>query len=304
MTAPYIPLADFAATWAERSDERPDYATPDGPPVHLGEELGLRHRLDDLLDTVVALQRADWLQDSVYLGPRSMPEVYGELLHAARTLQIAVPPAVVGPCGGSTQGTFGTDARAYLRVSSFFMTGAKPAQRQFVLGRLCGHIDAHQVTWGTLYALLVDHNGVRRLATRAIGPALEFILAPLSVGARLALSRWHRSAEITADRAGLLCCGDLDAAGLALLRLSLGVKPGLSPEEYLEQAKNRRGEDTPGAWAEVLSGQPWTHKRMKALELFARSQPWVDAGHEPVGDGDVVSSEELHRLTTNLLQVG
>ncbi len=302
LSTPYVSLADFAHTLAERSDTLPAYAHPEGPPIHLGEELGLRYRLDDLLDTMVALQRAEWLHDSVYLGPRSMSEVYGELLQCCRTLGIPVPPAVIGPIPGRSQGTFGTDARAYVRLSSFYMSAASSDQRRFILGRLAGHIHCEQVTWGTMYALLVDHNGVRRLARRAIGPALEFILAPLSVGARLALSRWHRAAELTADRAGLLCAGSLAAAGESLLRLSLGVRPNVTPEEYMEQQRSQRPDTSPGRFAEVLSSQPWTHKRMKALELFTRSQTWVDAGHEPLGD--VISKDELDAQTSKLLGVG
>ena len=110
--------------------------------------------------------------------------------------------------------------------------------------------------------------GSGRSPGRASGRCSRSILAPLSVGVRLALSRWHRAAEITADRAGLLCCGDLERAGRAMLRMSLGRTPDIDVATYLEQLRASRGA-RPGKWTELLSDQPFTHKRLEALAAFA-----------------------------------
>jgi len=301
--APYPSLADFAATWSD-AREVPTWAhAVDNALVPPLETLGLRHRLEDVLDTVVALQRSEWLQEGVFVGPRAMPEVYRDVLECARTLRIAVPPAIVSSGASSDQGAFGTDERSYLHLSSFFVTAASQAERRFVSGRLCGHVAARQVTLGTLYAVLVDHAGLRRVARQGVGPTLEFVLAPVSVGVRLALSRWHRAAEISADRAGLLCCGDLAAAGRALLRMALGVQPGLSPEQYLDQLHSVREDGSPGKWAEVLASRPWMHKRIRALELFGRSEVWTELGGEAFGE-PLLTRDELALRTSTLLQVG
>jgi len=300
--APYISLADYAATVARRGEAvTPEYVHPTGPPVHLTEGSGLAERLEEVLDTVVALQRADWLQDGVYLGPRAMGPVYRDLLECARTLGVAVPPAVVAGCSMSAQGTFGTNDRAFLLLSSFFLKGADEAERRFLLGRLCGHIHARQATWSTLYALLVDHNGIRQVGRRYLGPTLEVVLAPMSLGARLALSRWHRAAEITADRAGLITSGTLDGARRALLRLALGVRPEVDPTDYLDTLRGVRSDDSPARWTELLASQPWMHKRMQALELFTRSETWVQLGGAP--HPDPISRERLDQLTEALLRV-
>src|SRR5690606_3953853 len=168
-------------------------------------------------------------------------------------------------------------------------------ERRFLLGRLCGHVKARQVTWGTLYALLVDHDGLRRVGRRTLGPALEVFLAPLSLGARVALSRWHRAAEITADRAGLIAAGDLETSRRALLRLALGVRPDLDPTDYLDALRSAHAQDSPGRWTELLSAQPWMHKRMQALELFTRSAAWAEASGQEVPDP--LSRDELDRRT-------
>lgn len=297
--APYVPLADFAAAFDPNGGELPPWVHRDAAAQQILDTLGIRNRLEDVLDTVVALQRAEWLHDGVYAGPGAMTTVYRDVLHAARTLRIAVPPAILAGTGLKMQGCFGTDGRAFLYLSTFFFDPASEPERRFMAGRLCGHIAAHQVTASTLYATLVDQYGLRAVARRAVGPMLEVVLAPLSFGVRLALSRWHRAAEITADRAGLLCCGTVEAAGAALLRQSLGRTPNVDVATYLDQLRGSR--NAPGKWTELLSDQPFTHKRLEALSAFARSTMWGELTGTTVPDA--ISREELDRITTRLLGV-
>ncbi|MCB9684193.1 MAG: M48 family metallopeptidase [Alphaproteobacteria bacterium] len=296
---PYVSLADFAATFESEAEDLPPWVHADASGASILDQLALRHRVEDVLDTVVALQRAEWVQDGVYAGPHTMPEVYRDVLHAARTLRIAVPPAILAGCGLRAQGCFGTDDRAFLYLSTFFFEPASEGERRFLAGHLCGHIAAHHVTASTLYAFLVDSNGIRSLARKGVGPLLEVVLAPLSVGVRLALSRWHRAATISADRAGLLSCRDLEAAGRALLRMHLGTRPDVKVEEYLEQLRTHKA--SPGRWAELLADQPFTHKRLQAMTLFQRSELWTRLTGESVEDP--ISAEELDRRTTELLGV-
>lgn len=296
-----VPLADFAATWADRA-ERPAWAPPDSESPLPLDHLGLRTRVEDVVDTVVALQRGEWLHDGVYVGPRTNHEVYRDVLHCARTLQVSVPPAILTSGVMRTQRTAGTDARPFLVLSSFFFRAAEPAERRFVAGRLLGHVALQQVTSISLFGLVVDHGGVRQVARRAVGPLLEVVLAPIGLGMRLALSRWHRAAELAADRAGLLCCKDVDAARTALLRMALAVNPDIDPDAYLDQLRDAADGGSPGRWAELLASEPWMHKRMKHLSLFAESKLYAELRGDPDPQG--LDREELERRTRALLGVG
>lgn len=298
---PYVSLRDFASTFHEGGGELPPWVLPDAAAPQVLDTLGFRSRVEDVLDTVVALQRAEWLHDGVYAGPSAMPSVYRDVLHAARTLKVAVPPAILAGAGLKAQGAFGTDGRAFLYLSTFFFDAASDGERKFMAGRLCGHIAARQVTASTLYALLVDHNGLRSLGRKAVGPVLEVVLAPLSVGVRLALSRWHRAAEITADRAGLLCSESLESSGRALLRQTLGRTPDVGVAAYLDQLRVSRGGSNPGKWTELLADQPFTHKRVEALALFARSAMYAELTGAPVEDP--LPKDELDKATSRLLGV-
>lgn len=302
MDRSYVSLADFAEGFAARDDALPAWVPPGArAPLSL-DRPAVRDRIDDVLDTVVALQRADWLQDGVFTGPASMPEVYDVVLHAARTLGIAVPPAVVAGCAMSSQGIFGTDDRAFLYLSTYYFGPASEGERRFLAGRLCGFAAARLVSAATLYALLVDHGGLRQVARKGVGPVLEVVLAPLSLGVRLTLSRWHRHAEAAADRAGLLCCDDLDAAGRALLRLALGGDRGITPDAYLAQLDALKADDSPGRFAQLLADRPWTHKRIKALQAFHRSTVFADAGGT-AAEGELLDADALEATTLRLLGV-
>jgi hypothetical protein len=299
MSAPYVPLAEFAASFGTRADTLPDWVHAVPMPLSVLDSAGVRTELDDVLDTIVAVQRAEWVQDGVYLGPKSMPDAWRDLLDASRALQIAVPPAVVSP---SPSAVVGTDDRALINLNSFFLAGATPGERRLLIGRLCGFVAARQVSWQTTWALLVDQGGLRTLARKALGPALEVFLAPLSFGVRLALAPWHRGAEISADRAGLVVCDDLGSARKAMLRGALGVNPKVSPEDYLDQLKSAQEDGSPAKWAELLRDRPFVYKRMRAIELFARSSLWVDRGHAPLGT-PVLDVDALRFETDRLLQV-
>ena len=265
---PPISLADFALTWAQTSDPPP--WAPDDHTRPLAAIAGAaRERMEDVLDTVVALQRAEWLQDGVFVGPRTAPDVYGDLLHCAQTLDVAVPPAILTRGVLESQRVVGTDPRPLLILSSGFHSLATVEERRFVIGRLLGHCALRHVTDLTTYALLVDQGGVRAVARRAVGPLLELALAPLGLGMRMALSQWHRSAELAADRAGLLAAADLEASQRALLRIALGVTPDADAQAYLDQLGRNTDAQSPGQWVEWLSNQPFMHKRMKALSDIA-----------------------------------
>ncbi|MFT4628591.1 MAG: hypothetical protein ACI8PZ_007287 [Myxococcota bacterium] len=300
--APYISLADFAESFDQKAAEAPDWMFPPAAPPLPMDRLGLRFRVEDVLDTVVALQRAEWLQEGVFVGPRVMPEVHRDVLHAARVLRVAVPPAIVGGNVLRSQGAYGTDARAFVKLSAYFVQSASEAERRFVIGRSLGLIAAHQVTAYTLYNLLVDQSGLRAVARQNLGPVLELVLAPLSLGVRLALARWHRAADLSADRAGLLCCTDVAAAGRAMLRIALGTSPAVDPAEYVEQIRKAKDDSGPSRWAEILASNPWAHKRIHALELFARSE--VYAAHLGLPPPpDALDKAELDRLTSTILGV-
>ena len=112
------------------------------------------------------------------------------------------------------------------------------------------------------------------------------------------LFRSQRHAEISADRAGMLCCGGLEPAARALFKLSsglnmapdaAGIEAFLSQAEDLfreSQAHDRSGRVHSADW---LSSHPFSPIRLRAAQAFSQSEVLVE-------NGDTLGSVEVKVL--------
>ena len=204
------------------------------------------------------VERSRLLGGSVKVTDKQFPALHKLGARCAETLHIAVPTMYVSPnLGGLNAHTFGTSDEAYILLNASLIDQLDETELLDVIGHECGHIqNDHTVYLTTLYFL-----------TRAGGALLRWGAKP----AALALKAWARRAEITCDRAGVLCTRDLDASINTMVKLSLGSKKLYSEvkvDEYLEQMAESRG---PGAFTEVSSTQLYLPKRVAALRVFAET---------------------------------
>lgn len=92
--------------------------------------------------------------------------------------------------------------------------------------------------------------------------------------------QWKRDAEITADRVGLICCGDFQAAANAFFKLSTGIRNqdtlDFQLQSYLDQFIDLKNElENDGTDIQDLyTSHPFGPLRVKALELFAKSETY------------------------------
>jgi len=153
-----------------------------------------------------------------------------------------------------------------------------PEELRFVIGHELGHI-------------LFDHTSLPMPAVAMVEDMAGTIVSRQKA---IELYLWCRSAEISADRAGLACAGRLEAAATAFLKLSSGlsrVDPGLDIADYIQQVeslasspaarqKPRDDDDT----LECFNTHPYGPLRLRALVAFARSAAWARArGEAPAG---------------------
>ena len=113
----------------------------------------------------------------------------------------------------------------------------------------------------------------------------------------LKLYSWNRYREVTADRVGLLCCGDPQAAASALFKVSSGVTQGhlrFDIDDYLRQLGDIEnaldGEDDPGAW---FTTHPFSPVRLKALMLFAECETFRASTGEGGGSPRAECEDEI-----------
>jgi uncharacterized tellurite resistance protein B-like protein len=144
----------------------------------------------------------------------------------------------------------------------------------FVIGHEIGHV-------------LFNHH---KYPARMIMDIGHETLSPLHA---MKLFAWGRSAELTADRVGLLCCQDFTAAARAFFKLSSGVTDdslAFDLEEYVKQFVDLEAEMAgenmdPSDW---YSTHPFSPLRIKAIEIFHRS----DTFKSLTGKGEASVTEQ------------
>jgi Zn-dependent protease with chaperone function len=152
--------------------------------------------------------RAELLAGAVKASRKEQPAVLAMVERCAERLHIAAPTIYVAPADHTLQAhTFGTEDEGYIVVSGALVEALTEAELANAIGRQCGRIQNQHVLPATaLYYL-------EQFASRYV----RWIVAP----ALAALRSWSRRAEITCDRAGLLCTRDLDVSAAALSKVGL-----------------------------------------------------------------------------------
>jgi Zn-dependent protease with chaperone function len=229
---------------------------------------------------------------AVRVGERQFPALFAKVARCADVLQIPLPTVYVSPELASLGAhTFGSSDDATLVLAGALVDHLTEAELLFVIGHECGHIQNNHVVYLTaLYYLTQTANVILRLGAQ---PAV------------LALRAWSRRAEITSDRAGLLCTRDLGTATAALIKLALGSRKlygEINVDEYLRQFKEAR--DDLRRLGEAFSTHPYLPTRVTALRLFSRTAYFRGVVGEVAGQGEPgLSREECDAQVADLLAV-
>lgn len=202
------------------------------------------------------LLRNQYLGTTVRVGPTQLPRIHRIAKECAEALGVPVPTVYVANSPVMNAYTFGTDEDSFIVVHAKLVDDFTDEELKFVIGHEMGHIQNRHVVYNTALQLLKGN--LTLLLRWAIEPVL---LA------------WVRRAEITCDRAGLLCCGDLDVASKTFLKLACGASrlyDELDVKTYLEQLED--GQEGLGRFVELFASHPYLPKRLRALQIFADSE--------------------------------
>jgi len=175
------------------------------------------------LDVVVAkvlelgLERIYYLEniaDNIRVTPRMLPRLHKYLGWACKILDLEEPELYVTMDPTPNAFTFG-HKRPFIVVTSGLVELLGDEELLFTIGHELGHIKAGHV----LYTVLA-----RNIASivAAIGQATLGIGSLLGQGLVVALHDWYRKAELTSDRAGLLCVQDIDPCINVFMKLAGG----------------------------------------------------------------------------------
>ena len=174
------------------------------------------------------------------------------------------------------------EGRVFVLLASSLLESFSEEELRFVIGHELGH---H----------LYDHHAVPLHVLLKSGSRLppQLVLQAFS---------WQRHAELSADRAGMLCCGGLDGAARALFKLSSGLHRAPDDAQihaFIEQShelyrENERSSDQQASHSDWMSSHPFSPVRLRAGQVFAQSAVLVEGG---------ISMQEVEREVEALMSL-
>ncbi len=230
--------------------------------------------------------KKELLDTAIKISDEQFPRAHQAATRAARALRLELPALYAAPATHKIQAqVLGTNDDSYIVLNAGLIDRLSDDELVSAIGNELGHIQNNHVVYSTALFYL----------THEAMMFVRWIVQP----AIMTLKAWSRRAEITCDRAALLCTRDVDVTVAALVKLSLGSDPALNIDEYLEQLPDtRRGV---GKYAELFRSHPYLPKRVEALRLFAESRFYRKfSGGETDGS---LSTEELDSQVAEIIKV-
>jgi Zn-dependent protease with chaperone function len=246
----------------------------------------------------------------VAVGPKVFPHIHEMGEDCARRLGIGIPQIFILNEGLPNAFTFATnDTAPVIVITSSLVNLLEPDELKFVIGHECGHVHNLHGVYNTAAVMLV--NPVARMLFQQLisfGTTLDMVkilTGVLQGSLRLFMLRWSRCAEITCDRAGLICCGDLRVAERSLMKLVVGGGDKLDHidiDEYLKQLKQIRS--APVSLREFGHTHPLIAKRIEALRVFANCDVLHTWRPELKTAASPLTREETDRRCEEIIGIG
>jgi Zn-dependent protease with chaperone function len=175
----------------------------------------------DLVVTKVmeyGLERIFYLNNiasNVRVTERQFPRLYRSLGWGCKILNIEEPELYIAVDPVPNAFTYG-HTRPFITLTSGLVDMLDDEERFFVIGHELGHIKAGHVLYTVIARNIAEIIALIGQATLGIGALLGQSMV-------VALLDWYRKAELTGDRAGLLCIQDLDPCIRTFMKLAGGA---------------------------------------------------------------------------------
>jgi Zn-dependent protease with chaperone function len=236
--------------------------------------------LDKLMAKILeyGLERLYYV-DNVASNLRVTPKMFGRLHRsltwATKILDVPEPEMYVTVDSEPNAFTYG-HTRPFITLTSGLVDLLSDEELFFAIGHEVGHIKAGHVLYGTMARNIAAVVSLLGQATLGLG-------ALLGQGLVIALYEWYRCAELTADRAALLCVQDIEPARATFMKLAGGttrLAGEMDRDEFLRQVDDYEEVDRSTldkAYKILLTlyrTHPFALQRAKALST------WFTEGYE------------------------
>lgn len=252
---------DNTEVMASKVDAPCWFALPvDNPIGDLLSNKFIRKALNSFIESKYYDKIEQLFNQSQKVTPTTFPALFNILKRCSEKLGLdSIPPLVVSEkLKGINALTIGADKFAYIIISPMIITLLDEKEIEFLIGHECGHILQNDLTIHTVYGLLNNYKSKNQILG---GMVSDMISTPINY--------WHRCSEITSDRAGAICCGDLEVAQRMILFSEFGYNTIRRSEcvDMIAKCKSEH-QDAIKNLFEHDSVHPMTSKRLLAIELF------------------------------------
>lgn len=256
-------------------DDVPDYAY--GMDYELRKKLdaipGLHSLATKMYMTLATTALQELNRNAVAVTPTQFPDVYDMACDCARRLGIAVPNVFISSSHGvlNASAYCVDDVQPVIKIYSSLYERLTPGELKAIIGHECGHIQNNHAVYENI-ANMIANVGINGIGLRY--PALAAILSQSTV---IALSAWSRAAEVTSDRAGMICADDPEDAHRADAKLMYGAtfkEQEIDFDALQQQLKQQMGNVV--KYGEILDSHPSGVRRIMAGKEFAECAVFYD----------------------------
>lgn len=236
------------------------------------------------------------LATGIHVSPNTYPEIYKIVVECADSLGIPIPYVIISDqVKGINACTAGTNQFAFIAISSMLPLVLNTDELRFVIGHECGHLALGHVVYHTAINMAGSVSGLIPIIGDVISKTITY-----------PLNAWSRRSEISADRAGLICCGDIEIATRSLLKLEAGLLNvnGIDVDAYVKESENVLNNTALGKFSEIAMSHPIIPKRIKALKLFYNSVVYANAnGIISETSAPLLTAERLSFETEKIIEI-
>lgn len=261
------------------------------------KELFDTYRVADYLGTVEAERRQQdrgvrekLLKEGIRLTDKISPRIYRVFGDLCAALEIETQPEIF--CLSSPE------------INAFALLDIQESGTYSLVGVTSGalekldDIELRSILGHELGHFLFGNNRLNALISTDQNNPSVTVLPPL--GESLFL-RWRKKAEVSADRVSLIASRDFGASAKSLMKATFGLSEknlNLDIDSLLSQIDEIKGH--PEMIEETFASHPLLPIRLKALDLFSRSQKAKRNRYEGGGD-KLLEDEELEMAVDDLI---
>lgn len=265
---------------------------------------GIYALFKSIMTYVVPLMKQQINLNSLLVGPNQFPEVYEIARDCAERLNIGIPQVYVQHDAAviNAYAYASDDSAPLICITSAMLERMTLGELRAVIGHECGHIHNNHSIYTVAAEIILNKGLIFGVMTI---PGLYQIIGLVTMPMKLLFSAWSRAAEVTSDRAGVICSLDpqdaINVNGKLLYGGALGEHT-VNIEELEKQFDMMVS--TPIRLLELPQSHPMPVRRIYAEKEFLNSEvlySWRPDWKKP--DMKLYTKEELDQRCEKYLSV-